>query len=110
MSKKAVAKKEETKKQEMVVGEHIDNHGKRLRPTTPIVVYTSMGLNGLECCPGFLSRLMPSGKWSVIYFQRHMVSWIPEAIYSETPKLHHWSFPESFDEWHLNRSEGQLRG
>lgn len=97
MSKKAVARK---------AGQTDDQPVRILRPGTPVLVWTDSVTGTLEAQPGFLSRLLPSGNWSIIYFQRANPSFMSEAEYSDTPKLHRWTFPEAYDEWVSNRSEG----
>lgn len=83
-----------------LVGKDVDNAGNRLRPNTPIMYWTGDGRSELQPWPGILSRRNNDGGWTILYFQRHNISLSVTSEYSETPRLHHWTMPEVYDEWY----------
>lgn len=104
MSKKPARKSPAT-----VVGRDIDNGGARLRPSASIIYWTGDGRSQLQPWPGELSRRNNDGTWTIIYFQRHNVSMSVTSSYSDKPRLHHWTFPEAYDDWYdeLQAAYGQ---
>lgn len=95
MSKKP-AKKSSTSDNGMPLA---DKQGKPLRPGTKILYWTGSGRGPLEAYPGELQTKLMDGKWSITYMQRAYPTHRVTIDYSEKPRLHHWTFPEAYDDY-----------
>lgn len=94
-------------KKTLVVGKHIDDNGKRLRPGMAILFWVSdsASSNGISPAPAMLTKKSPTtGEWSVSYMQYDRWSFASVSDFSPTAKIHCWTFMEAYDEWETSQS------
>lgn len=70
-----------------------------MRPGTPVIYWTTVGAK-LKPCPAHLDYYeVTTGRWCLVYWQRHNPGYAPSKEHSETPEANKWTFPEAYDEW-----------
>lgn len=99
MSKKPATKKQSDANLNASGMPLADMQGNPLRPGTPVLYWTGDGRGPLEAFPGMLATKMMDGKWAINFMQRSIPSFRVTIDYSEKPRLHHWTFPEAYDDY-----------